>query len=137
MPNIGDAERKTQNRVVKFFREKLHYTYLGDLHDVDNNSNVIEEKLVANLEKRGYSSAVAKKAVSVLSDKAADLSQELYKANQDVYSLLKYGAKVVENPGEAPKTVYFIDFSDVSKNDFYIAEEVTVHGDHTKRPWCR
>ena len=65
MPNIGDAERKTQNRVVKFFREKLHYTYLGDLHDVDDNSNVIEEKLVANLEKRGYSSAVAKKAVSV------------------------------------------------------------------------
>ena len=134
MPNIGDAERKTQNRVVKFFREKLHYTYLGDLHDVDDNSNVIEEKLVANLEKRGYSYAVAKKAVSVLLDKAADLSQELYKANQDVYSLLKYGAKVVENPGEAPKTVYFIDFSDVSKNDFYIAEEVTVHGDHTKRP---
>ena len=44
MPNIGDAERVTQNRVVKFFRDKLHYTYLGDLHDTEN-SNVKEEKL--------------------------------------------------------------------------------------------
>lgn len=134
MPNIGDAERITQNRVVKFFRDKLHYIYLGDLHDVDDNSNIIEEKLKANLEKRGYSSTLADKAIAILKEESVDLSQKLYKANQDVYSLLKYGAKVSENLGDAPRTVYFIDFSDVSKNDFYIAEEVTVHGDHTKRP---
>ena len=34
MPNIGDSERKTQNRVVEFFRDKLHYTYLGNLPDI-------------------------------------------------------------------------------------------------------
>ena len=48
--------------------------------------------------------------------------------------MLKYGAKVAENQGESPKTVYFVDFADVGKNDFYVAEEVTIHGDHTKRP---
>ena len=45
MPNIGDAERITQNRVIKFFHEKLHYTYLGDLSDKDN-SNVIVDLLL-------------------------------------------------------------------------------------------
>ena len=121
MPNIGDAERATQNRVVKFFREKLHYTYLGDLHDVDDNSNIIEDKLKANLIKRGYSSTLADKAIAVLKEKSVDLSQDLYKANQDVYSLLKYGAKVSETHDDAPRTVYFIDFTDATKNAFYIA----------------
>ena len=26
MSNIGDSERKTQNRVVKFFRDKVQFT---------------------------------------------------------------------------------------------------------------
>lgn len=133
MPNIGDAERVTQNRVVKFFREKLHYIYLGDLHDSEN-MNIMQDKLLKNLTFRGYSDSLAKKAIDTFVKVSTDLSQELYKANLDVYSILKYGAKVSENSGESPKTVYFIDFTDVSKNDFYIAEEVTVHGDHTKRP---
>ena len=48
MPNIGDSERKTQNRVVKFFRDKLHYTYLGNLHDIENR-NIMQERLHARL----------------------------------------------------------------------------------------
>ena len=35
---------------------------------------------------------------------------------------------------QSPKTVYFIDFEDVSKNDFYIGEEVTIVSNNTKRP---
>ena len=54
MPNIGDSERKTQNRVVKFFRDKLHYTYLGNLHDSENR-NIMQEQLHAWLLKQGYS----------------------------------------------------------------------------------
>ena len=30
MGNVGDIERITQNRVVKLFKEKLGYTYLGN-----------------------------------------------------------------------------------------------------------
>lgn len=133
MPNIVDSERKTQNRVVKFFQKKLHYTYLGNLHDSEN-SNIMQERLYAWLIGQGYSAKLASNAIDVLVRASTNLSQGLYHANKEVYSLLKYGAKVKETVGQSPKTVYFINFEDVSKNDFYIAEEVTVVGGNTKRP---
>ena len=133
MPNIGDSERKTQNRVVKFFQKKLHYTYLGNLHDSENN-NIMQEVLHAWLVKQGYSEKLATNAVDALVKASTNLQQGLYHANKEVYSLLKYGAKVKETADQSPKTVYFIDFEDVGKNDFYIAEEVTVVGGNTKRP---
>lgn len=133
MPNIGDSERKTQNRVVKFFRDNLHYTYLGNLHDSEN-SNIMQERLHAWLVKQGYSEKLSANAVDALVKAAANLQQGLYYANKEVYSLLKYGAKVKESAEQAPRTVYFIDFEDVSKNVFYIAEEVTIAGGNTKRP---
>ena len=133
MPNIGDSERKTQNRVVKFFRDKLHYIYLGNLHDSEN-SNIMQERLHAWLLKQGYSEKLAANAVDTLVRTSTNLQQGLYHANKKVYSLLKYGAKVKESVEQAPKTVYFIDFEDVSKNDFYIGEEVTIVSNNTKRP---
>ena len=133
MPNIGDSERKTQNRVVKFFQKKLHYTYLGNLHDSEN-SNIMQERLHAWLIGQGYSERLASNAVDALVKASTNLQQGLYHANKEGYSLLKYGAKVKETADQSPKTVYFIDFEDVGKNDFYIAEEVTVVGGNTKRP---
>jgi type I restriction enzyme R subunit len=62
------------------------------------------------------------------------LQQGLYKANRDVYSLLKYGAKVNENPGEPEKTVYFIDWEYSQNNEFAIAEEVTIKDNSERRP---
>lgn len=53
---------------------------------------------------------------------------------QDIYSLLKYGAKVKETADGAPKTVYFMDVETPTNNDFAIAEEVTVVGRQEKRP---
>ena len=37
MPTINAPERVTQNHVIRFFSDKLHYTYLGDLHDRENS----------------------------------------------------------------------------------------------------
>ncbi len=55
MNNIDSIERITQNRIVKFFVDKLHYTYLGDLHDSEN-SNIMQERLYTYLtDKSGYS----------------------------------------------------------------------------------
>ena len=55
MLNIDSIERITQNRVVKSFVDKLHYTYLGNLHDSEN-SNIMQERLYAYLTvKGGYS----------------------------------------------------------------------------------
>jgi len=47
----------------------------------------------------------------------------LYDANKEVYRLLIYSATVVEEAGEAPKTVFILNFSDIAQNDFAIAEE--------------
>ena len=134
MPHIDQIEKVTQNRVIKFFMDRLHYTYLGDLHDSEN-SNIMQERLYAYLTvKGGYSDKLSRRAIDELVHSAGNLQHGLYDANKEVYRLLKYGAKVVEEAGEAPKTVFFLNFSDVTQNDFAIAEEVTVVGENIKRP---
>lgn len=135
MPNIGDTERTTQNHVIRFFSDKrrLDYTYIGNLHDSEN-SNIMQDRLRAYLLRRGCSEKLIAGAVDALVKASTNLQQGLYAANKEVYSLLKYGAKIKENAGEPEKTVYFIDFENPSSNDFAVAEEVTVPGDHTKRP---
>jgi len=132
MPTINAPERVTQNHVIRFFSDKLHYTYLGDLHDREN-SNIMPERLQAWLSGRGYSERLVNGAIDQLQRAANDLSQGLYYANQQVYSLLKYGAKVNDDNGQ-PVTVYFLDFDEPGKNDFAVAEEVTVVMSNAKRP---
>lgn len=136
MASINEAERKTQDRELALFRDEatLGYEYYGDLRHL-KNENIITEKLVAFLVgKQKYSASLSLKAVDVLVRTAGNLQQGLYKANQDVYSLLKYGAKVKENPGESEKTVYFIDWEHSHNNEFAIAEEVTIKSGSERRP---
>ncbi len=135
MPHIGDSERKTQDRVIQFFQEQLHYTYIGNLCDREN-TNIIEDKLNAYLESRGYSERLICGAIDKLKKATQNMEQGLYSANKEVYSLLKYGAKVKEDIDKPEKTVYFIDFDseNLANNEFYIAEEVTVVGNNEKRP---
>ena len=99
MPKINEAERKIQNHVINFFKDPsgIAYKYYGNLSEVIN-TNVMEDKLTAWLVKRGVSQTLAEKAVFELFKAAGNLQQGLYKANQEVYSLLKYGAKVHEEP---------------------------------------
>jgi len=132
MAKIHETERKTQARILELFKNKLGYTYYGDLrHQI--NSNVIVEKLRGFLSCR-YNEVLTDRAISKLLETAGNLQQGLYKANQDVYSLLKYGAKVKENPSDAEKTVYFIDWDDIEKNTFAIAQEVTIKHNVERRP---
>jgi type I restriction enzyme R subunit len=138
MPKINEAERKTQNRVLALFQDKagLDYAYYGDLHG-QINTNIMADKLTAWLvsPKGGdYSQALADKAVFELIKAAGNLQQGLYKANQGVYSLLKYGAKVPGNPGEPDKTVYFVDWEHSHNNEFAVAEEVTIKSGSKRRP---
>ena len=69
-----------------------------------------------------------------LTKTATPQNKSLYDINKEVYSLLRYGAQVKEEIGENKLTVFFIDWKHPNKNDFYIAEEVTVQGQHNKRP---
>jgi type I restriction enzyme R subunit len=134
MSTVGQLERKTQERVVKLFRERLGYDYLGHWQDREGNSNIEEDYLRAFLKRQGYSDALAGKAVDELQKAAGDQSKDLYYVNRDVYGLLRYGARVKLDAGASTESVWFIDWQNPQNNHFAIAEEVTVVGAHTKRP---
>ncbi len=132
--SVGDKERVTQNRVVKHFRERLGYAYGGSLEDQDNR-NVDEDKLRRNLRERGVDDELVNRAVQQLLTAASlGAGQSLYDANRHVYELLRYGAKVTRDVGETTETVWLIDWDRPDANDFVVAEEVTIRGQHTKRP---
>lgn len=135
MSNVGQIERRTQDRVVKLFNERLGYDYLGNWEYRDGNSNVEIDLLTANLQSRGYDKKLINRAVDLLkSDASLGGGRDLYEANQDVYRLLRYGVKVKPGIGEQTETVWLIDWETPGANHFAVAEEVTVLGQHTKRP---
>ena len=135
MSNVGQRERATQNRIVSFFQQELGYSYLGDWQDRANNSNVEVAILTAWLKSQGYSDTLIGRALRQL-DKAAALGEgkKLYYANKDVYQLLRYGIKDKAGAGEQNQTVWLIDWKNPEANDFAIAEEVSIQGEHKKRP---
>jgi type I restriction enzyme R subunit len=138
MAKIGEAELATQKQVISLFQDKavLSYEHYGDLSK-DTNTNIMTDKLLAWLTSKdggGKTNNLAEKAIDQLVRKAGNLQEGLYKANQEVYSLLKYGARVAKNPGDPQETVYFIDWKHPLKNVFAIAEEVTIKDKHTRRP---
>jgi type I restriction enzyme R subunit len=135
MNMVGDIERITQKRVVTLLRDQLKYEYLGNWEERPNNSTIDEELLTQYLRsKKQYSDALITKAIYELRKTADNLSEGLYTANKKVYGLLRYGVKVKENAGDNTETVKLIDWKHPEKNNFAIAEEVTVHGIHDKRP---
>jgi type I restriction enzyme R subunit len=134
MGNVGDIERITQNRVVKLFKEKLGYSYLGNWEDRPNNSNIEEALLTNYLTKKGYSPALITKALYELGVAANNYNESLYTNNKNVYKLLRYGVQIKAEAGENFEPVQLIDWQKPEKNDFAIAEEVTVLGNREKRP---
>lgn len=135
MSDVGQVERRVQNRVVALFRDRLGYEYKGDYSDRPDNANVEWDWLRANLAKRGYEEELVARVVFEL-ERAKGISSghNLYEANRDVYELLRYGVKVSPEAGESKVTVDLIDWKDPEANDFAIAEEVTIVGRRTKRP---
>ncbi|MBI4302876.1 MAG: HsdR family type I site-specific deoxyribonuclease [Chloroflexi bacterium] len=134
MSEVGDIERATQDRVVRLFQQQLGYAYLGNWEERPGNSNVEESLLRDYLKKKGYSDALINRAVYELGAAANDVSDGLYSANRKVYDLLRYGVKVKAAAGDNFETVEIIDWKNPGENHFAIAEEVTVSGQHDKRP---
>ncbi|HEB80209.1 MAG TPA: type I restriction endonuclease subunit R, partial [Rhodospirillales bacterium] len=58
----------------------------------------------------------------------------LYQANLRTYQLLRYGVPVQVAAGQAHETVHLIDWEQADRNDFAIAEEVTLKGGYERRP---
>lgn len=134
MSKVGQRERQTQNRVVDIFTDKLNYTYLGNFEDRENNSNIEEELLRNYLKEQNYSDTLINRAISKFIEISTNNIESLYDINKEVYTLLRYGVQVKEDFSENNQTIMFIDWKNPLNNDFYIAEEVTVKGENTKRP---
>ena len=120
-----DSERKLQDRVKGWLINDLHYIFLGNLSDV-NNTPIREDLLRKNLITRGYDYNVINKAISDLTMLAANQTDELYQVNQAVYEKLRYGDQGIRDDRGNRVTVHYIDWTDTSNNDFYLAEEVSV-----------
>jgi len=131
---VGQIERKTQDRIVELFKNRLRYDYLGNWEEREGNSNIEVDYLRAFLTRSGYSERLITRAIAELKRTADKQNVSLYDQNKEVYSLLRYGVKVREELGEHHQTIWLVDWKHPENNHFAIAEEVTVRGNRTKRP---
>ena len=134
MSDVGKPERDTQNRIIALFRDELKYRYLGDWTDREINSNIEEDLLTAWLAKNKYSNEQISVALHKLRSEADNHSRSLYANNKAVYGYLRYGVPVKIEAGKVAETVRLINWDNPKENDFAIAEEVTLRGNHDRRP---
>jgi len=131
---LGQPERVTQDRLVALFRDELDYRYLGDWTERAGNSNVEEGLLADYLTGAGYSPAQISRALDLLRREAEHHGRSLYDNNKAVYGLLRYGVSLKTEAGGVNETVHLINWREPEKNHFALAEEVTLHGQHERRP---
>ena len=139
MPEHPRSERKTQNRVVNLLTSAvgdggLGYRRIGDLSDQLNNLCVRPEDLQANLASRGYSPSHVARALEELRKAVDTTGISLTEANLRTYQLLRYGAQVKVSESLPHETVHLIDWEHPERNDFAVAEEVTLKGGYERRP---
>ncbi len=124
------TEKEVQKQVIETFKS-MGYAYLGDLTKSDNE-NINKESLKAWLVKNQKIND--KRWHKIEHEIHNALKNDLYEANQKFYELLIYGVKTKISQNEPTQTSWLIDWKDISKNEFSVAEEVSVKGSNTKRP---
>ena len=132
-------ERKTQNRIIDLFTNTSHpdclgYEYLGEWQKKENNRCVEKDLLKKNLKKRGYSELAISASIQKLFLAVDVTGTTLYQSNLNVYQYLRYGISVQTAVGKKNEQVHLIDWSNYEKNDFALAEEVTLRGGYERRP---
>ncbi|GAA6865470.1 HsdR family type I site-specific deoxyribonuclease [Helicobacter pylori] len=124
------TEKEVQKQVIETFKS-MGYAYLGDLTKSDNE-NINKESLKAWLVKNQRINDERWQRIEHEINDA--LKNDLYEANQEFYKLLIYGVRTKISQNEPTQTSWLIDWKDVSKNEFSVAEEVSVKGPNMKRP---
>ncbi|GAA7272701.1 HsdR family type I site-specific deoxyribonuclease [Helicobacter pylori] len=124
------TEKEVQKQVIETFKS-MGYAYLGDLTKSDNE-NINKESLKAWLIKN---QKINNERWHKIEQKIHEaLKNDLYEANQTFYNLLIYGVRTKISQNEPYQTSWLIDWKDISKNEFSVAEEVSVKGPNAKRP---
>ena len=134
MSTIGHPERERQDRIIALFCEGLGYRYLGDWSARPGNSNIEEGLLTEHLLRSGYSAGQASRAIYLLKAEAENRVRSAYDNNKAVYSLRRYGVGEKLEASHVTETVQLIERNHPEKNDFAVAEEVTLAGPQERRP---
>ncbi len=138
MPEQPRPERVTQDRVVALFTRPeseggLGYRYLGNWTRRENNRSIEPEILRDSLAVRHYSAALQR-----LEAAADSTGIELSEANLRTYKYMRYGIPVQLAAGGVHELIHLIDWEHPEKNDFALAEEVTLkdatRGTYERRP---
>ena len=66
MSDVGQLERKAQDRMVALLHENMEYEVVGNWEYRENNANVEIGLLLQNLLARGYDQNLAKRAIGTL-----------------------------------------------------------------------
>ncbi len=136
MPSLLHPERATQLRVIALFQNApaLKYRFLGNWCGRAGNSNIEAGLLGDWLTPRGHTPEQISRALETLRREAHNPNRSLYANNEAVYKLLRYGVPVKTDVSQPTTTVALIDWQHPERNDFALAEEVTLRGAQERRP---
>jgi len=133
-----------EQAAIEVLKKELGYSHLDCFEEQfpqtlgreTSSEVVLVKRLSAAIDKfnKGLSVDAKKDAISKILQDRSRLS--IYKANQEVYKLLKDGISVISKSPHGTydhRKVMIIDFNNPANNDFFVASQLWITGDIYKR----